>query len=121
MNIGEWLSKHIEEFGITLSFAFFGSAMLLWVTAEKQPLSANRAGMVIVAGQLVGSCAALFAFGYLLWPWFVSPLIGAIAGISAIPVIRSVIKIAQRGEDRAGDIADAGINRVAGPPKADDK
>lgn len=114
MSAGEWVAKNLETLAITLSFAFFGSAMLLWVSSEKHPISTNRASMVIVAGQLVGSSAALFVFGYLGWPWFVSPIVGVVAGIAAIPIIRSLMKMVERGEDRAGDLADGALDRVVG-------
>ena len=114
MSATEWISKSAETLGITLAFAFFGSSMLLWISADKQPLSVNRASMIIMAGQMVGSATGVFAFGYFGWPWFVSPAVGFVAGIAAIPVIRAIMKIAQRGEDRSGDLADGALDRVVG-------
>lgn len=114
MNWEDWVKTNIQTLGITLAFALFGSALLLWVSADKQTISVNRASMVIVAGQIVGSVATVICFGYLGLGWVWAPGIGLVCGIAAIPIIRSIIKIAQRGEDRATDFADVGFDRVMG-------
>lgn len=115
-----WFRLNLQTLGVSLGFAFAGSSMLLWITSDKTPLTASRAVLVIVAGQLVGTIATAGAFGYMQWNIFLAPIIGLVCGIVALPLIRAIAKSGQRVEDRADDLTDGFADRWS-PRSRDDK
>ena len=113
----EFFSQFGETLGISATFAFAGSALLLWIDGNRKPATQATMGQamaVIVAGLLVASCATSFVHGYLMWNIFVAPLVGFVCGLVAMPIVRAVVKGGRRVEARADDITDAGIEKLGG-------
>ena len=105
----EFWDHYWQTLGVTAAFAFGGSGFLLW--ASSQTVSPGRALLVIAAGQGVQAAATAFFMGYLGWNIFLAPVVGLVCGLVALPLILAVVKVGQRIEDRAGDIADQQIDR----------
>lgn len=111
----EFLNQYADTMGVTAVFALLGASFLLWTEADrKAPLSRGRALTVLSAALLVSGIATAFVHGYLGWTIFVAPLVGAVSGLVALPLILAVAKGGRRVEMRADDIADKGIDLLPG-------
>lgn len=111
-----------DTLGVTAAFAGLGSGMALWINNKRQTTpdaTPGQALVVIAAGQLVASSAAIFVHGYLEWPVVVAPAFGAVCGVLGIVIIRTLVKGGQRVEDRADDLADKAVSML--PGKGGDK
>lgn len=111
-----------DTLGVTAAFAGLGSGMALWINNKRQSTvdaTPGQALVVIAAGQLVASSAAIFVHGYLEWPVVVAPAFGAVCGVLGIVIIRTLVKGGQRVEDRADDLADKAVSLL--PGKGGDK
>jgi len=109
----EFVVHYADTLGVTAVFALLGSGLLLFIGADKTPLSRGRAVTVLAAGQFVSAIATAFVHGYLGWSIFVAPAIGAVAGLVALPVILAVAKGGRRVEMRADDIADTALEKLS--------
>ncbi len=121
MSWREFLQHHAETLGISAAFAFMGSAFLLFlqsISADATPISRGKATAVVVAALLVDAVATAFVHGYLGWSPFLTPFIGVMAGLVALPLLMTVIRSSRRIEERADDIADKGVSLL---PGKDDK
>ncbi len=113
MSWREFLNHYADTLGVTAAFALLGSGFLLWVGADKVPLSRGKALIVLAAGQFVSGIATAFVHGYLGWSIFVAPAVGSVCGLVALPIIMAVAKGGKRVEMRADDIADKAIDKVS--------
>lgn len=102
---------YAETLGVTLAFATASSGFALW----NHPNPTVRQGLsVIVAGVVVTAVATVVLHGYLAWSPLLAPLVGAVSGLVAMPVMFAVMRGGKRIEDRADDLTDAAIKRVTG-------
>jgi len=114
MSWRDFFDQYAETLGIALVFGFGGSGFVLWLGANRQPITPGQALSAISAALLVTAIATAFVHGYLGWNIFLAPFVGFVCGLVALPIIRAVIKGGQRVETRADDITDGAIDRVAG-------
>lgn len=108
----EFIHTYADTLGVTALFALLGSGFLLFVGADRTPLSRGRAVTVLAAGQFVSGIATAFVHGYLGWSIFVAPAVGSVCGLVALPLILAVAKGGRRVEMRADDIADSGLDKL---------
>ena len=100
-----------ETLGVALAFSVATSSFALWSTANPTV----RQGMsVIASGVLVSAAATAALNGYLGWHQLLAPAIGAVSGLVAMPLLFAIMRGSKRIEDRADDLTDAAIKRVAG-------
>ncbi len=117
----DFLNHYSETLGISAAFAFMGSAFLLFVQSirsDSTPISRGKATAVVVSALLVDAVATVVVHGYLGWSPFLTPLVGTMAGLVALPLLMTVIRSSERIEERAPDIADKGVSLL---PGKDDK
>lgn len=108
----EFINLYADTLGVALGFAVGGAGMALWVRGRTEQITRNQALATIAAAMLVACITTAIAHGVLGWSIFLSPLLGFVAGLIALPIIRAVIKGGERVEDRADDIVDKGIDKV---------
>lgn len=108
----EFIQDNADTLGITLFFSALASAFMLKAREGQNPITPARALLVISSGQIVGSAATAFLFGYLGWNIFIAPAIGAITGLTGVFVMMGTIKSGERVEERGGELGDAGMNIV---------
>lgn len=108
----DWLHDNIETLGVSLAFAFAGSSFFL-AARDRVPFSPRRALVVIVSGLLLAAVATAFVQGYLNWSPFLAPIVGLVSGLVGVFILAAVARGGERIEERAPDIADRGIDRIA--------
>lgn len=108
----EFWDHYWQTLGVTAAFSFGGAGIVLW--GSPQIITPGRAFLVIVSGQFVTGASTALVHGYLGWNIFVAPFVGLVCGLVAMPIMRAVIKIGQRVDERATDIADRQIDRFGG-------
>lgn len=112
MSWREFLHHYADTLGVAAFFALLGAGFLLFVGADKVPLSRGRAISVLAAGQFVSGIATALVHGYLGWSIFLAPAVGSVCGLVALPIIMAVAKGGRRVEMRADDIADSALDKV---------
>lgn len=105
----QFVERYAQTLGVALGFAFGGSALLLW--SSKETITTSRALLVIFAGQCLGAGATAFVHGYLRWNIFVSPVVGVVCGLVALPILTGIAKVGDRLGARMPDVGDRVIDK----------
>jgi hypothetical protein len=117
MSWRDFLSVYSETLGVALGFSVAGAGFTLWLGDKRFPITKGQAVGTLFAAMMVACIATAFVHGYMGWSIFLSPFVGFVCGLIALPIIRTIIKGGQRVETRADDIADKGINMLPGGDK----
>jgi len=107
----DFVRDYAETLGVAIVFGVGTSGFILWNTKDptvKQGLS------VIFAGIVVTAAATAALNGYLGWHQLLAPVIGAVSGLVAMPLMFAIMKSGKRVEEKADDITDAAIRRATG-------
>lgn len=113
MSWWDLIKSHLEDFGVSLFFAFGGSGFALYAWSRKAPDHhlAIRAVAVVLGGQLVAFATTAIAYGYYNTSKWMAPAIGAGCGILGFATLLLLWKIGFRAVERSDTIADAVINK----------
>lgn len=105
-----WLHKNIDG----MAMAIFATVSAALISAFMRGVSATSILLSLAAAFMLTSFAVPVAAIYwsLAWPWW--PAIGIGIGITSLSLMWILIRFVDRVQQRAPDIADKAIDRVAG-------